>query len=109
MAKRAERLYYLGGITRSPKDHFRHLGVPPRDVDKSDIARLSDDEYAQITGTPPFAPGSPYSGPLYSETKPETTEAVADAAQRAATAMRAEAAATQETADVVKTKPAKTG
>src|SRR5262245_45119869 len=71
MSERATRLFYLGGITRDPGDFFN--GVPRRDLDEHEVAALSDEEYAQVTGTPPFAEGSPYSGPLYAETDPRPT------------------------------------
>lgn len=67
---RAQTLHYMAGITRDAGDHFEFHGVPRRDLDADDIARLDDATYATITGTPPFAAGSPYSGPLYAETQP---------------------------------------
>lgn len=45
--KRADRLVYDGG------EHGRYYsGVPARDLEAADIAQLSDEEYARITGGP---------------------------------------------------------
>lgn len=65
---RATKLFYCGGITRDPGDYFN--GVPRQDLEEAFLNRLTDAEYKLVTSTPPFAEGSPYSGPLYSETDP---------------------------------------
>ena len=54
---RASRLYYTGGTLRGVGEHFPN--VPARDLEEDDIARLSDERYAEITGAPPGRP------PLY--------------------------------------------
>lgn len=101
--KRASNLHYMGGIARHPGDSFPT--APRRDLDERDIARLSDEEYANVTGTPPFAEGSRWSGPLYSEQPPDElkadvkkqTEAEAKARKEAEKKAKAEEDAQQRT------------
>ncbi len=97
---RPDKLYFMGGITRDPGDHFGGLGVPPRDLDVNDIEPLSDAVLEQIMGTPPFAEGSPYHGPLYSPTKPggEATERATERDRRAARLATESPPATEEPA-----------
>ena len=59
---RPSKLFYLGGISRDPGDYFD--GVPRRDLDADDIAALSDERLAEITGSPPGQ------GPLYQVSQP---------------------------------------
>jgi hypothetical protein len=66
--ERPTHLYYQGGISRDPNDGLP--GIPARDLDEADIATLSDEQIADALATPPFAEGSPYSGPLYQVSQP---------------------------------------
>jgi hypothetical protein len=60
---RAQRLIYQGKEGDRRGDYF--VGVPARDLEEGDIALLSDEQYADITGK------HPTQGPLY---VPESSE-----------------------------------
>lgn len=69
MAKRAEKLVYLGGAKDGHPAGSYFDGVPPRDLDADDVARLSDERYQEITTAHPTL------GPLYAPSKTDARKA----------------------------------